>query len=307
MNKYIQRLICEQFNIGNMDLSKNKQKRNTNIFNKYVVNPTVVYNNITDQQIINIDDIKQLNDVVSVFKVNDKDALKSVIRYYAKNYPEESLNWLDISQITDMSWLFSEKNYDYECRYYYEYNGDISKWDVSNVTDMSCMFTGSFGEIKNKFNRDISGWDVSNVTNMFSMFETSDFNQDISHWNVSNVQYMSYMFSDTPFNYDISGWDVSHVTDMHDMFKYTIFNHDISGWDVSHVVDMEEMFAYSHFNQDISGWNVSNVTNMTGMFNNNKKFNQDISGWDVSNVDEYWDIFYLCLIKEKYKPEKFRE
>merc|ERR1719201_2962072 len=43
--------------------------------------------------------------------------------------------------------------------------GDISKWDVSRVTDMSRMFANA-----NLFNGDISNWDVSRVTNMDHMF-----------------------------------------------------------------------------------------------------------------------------------------
>jgi len=35
-----------------------------------------------------------------------------------------------------------------------EFNDDISKWNVSNVTDMSGMFVDS------SFDGDISGWDV---------------------------------------------------------------------------------------------------------------------------------------------------
>ena len=37
------------------------------------------------------------------------------------------------------------------------FNGNISEWDVSNVTDVSYMFFNS------SFNQDISNWDVSNV------------------------------------------------------------------------------------------------------------------------------------------------
>ena len=48
-----------------------------------------------------------------------------------------------------------------------QFNGDISNWDVSNVTDMTWMFRDS------QFNGDISKWDVSNVTQMFEMFNNS--------------------------------------------------------------------------------------------------------------------------------------
>jgi len=40
------------------------------------------------------------------------------------------------------------------------FNGDISKWDVSHVTNMNGMFRWS------KFNGDISKWVVYNAINM---------------------------------------------------------------------------------------------------------------------------------------------
>ena len=45
-----------------------------------------------------------------------------------------------------------------------EFDGDISNWNVGNVTDMSFMFNRS------KFNGDISDWNVGNVTNIKYMF-----------------------------------------------------------------------------------------------------------------------------------------
>jgi surface protein len=45
------------------------------------------------------------------------------------------------------------------------FNGNISKWDVSNVRDMENMFKEC-----EAFNCDISEWDVSNVTTMYSIF-----------------------------------------------------------------------------------------------------------------------------------------
>ena len=50
---------------------------------------------------------------------------------------------------------------------YSKFNGDISKWDVSNVKDMYWMFNNS------KFNGNISKWDVSNVKDMKDIFKDS--------------------------------------------------------------------------------------------------------------------------------------
>ena len=44
--------------------------------------------------------------------------------------------------------------------------GDISKWDVSKVINMSYMFA-----FCKKFNQDISNWDVSKVKFKIDMFD----------------------------------------------------------------------------------------------------------------------------------------
>ena len=74
-----------------------------------------------------------------------------------------------------------------------------------------------FKSIK-KFNGDISNWDVSNVTSMGSMFASSKFNGDISKWNVSKVEDMSGMFSRSKFNQDISNWKINKDCSNNDMF-----------------------------------------------------------------------------------------
>ena len=121
--------------------------------------------------------------------------------------------------------------------------GMIENWNVSQVTDMNCLFSNS-----DNFNQNIGGWNVSNVKNMEFMFRGADnFNQNIGGWNVSNVTNMMYMFKYAKkFNQDIGGWNVSNVTDMNNMFRDAYnFNQNIGLWNVSKVTDMREMFIDS--------------------------------------------------------------
>jgi len=47
---------------------------------------------------------------------------------------------------------------------------------------------------KINFNEDISRWDVSNVTDMSDMFfEATSFNQSLDDWNVSDVKDMRFI------------------------------------------------------------------------------------------------------------------
>ena len=94
-----------------------------------------------------------------------------------------------------------------------------------------------------RFNGDISRWNVSNVTNMKKMFMHSEFFGDISQWNVSKVTNMNGMFWCSVFNGDISDWDVSNVTDMSQMFKKSNFKKNISKWDVRKVKKMNSIFS----------------------------------------------------------------
>ena len=137
----------------------------------------------------------------------------------------------------------------------------------------------------NAFNGDISQWDVSNVTNMNELFRNSAFNGDISKWNTSNVVTMHSMFVGSSFNRNISSWNVSKVIDMNRLFFQSLFDSDISQWDVSNVMNMSYMFYHSKFNRDLSQWNVSKVMNLRGIFNGSE-FRGDISKWTVFAPEE---------------------
>ena len=146
------------------------------------------------------------------FKPESKDELRELI----KN-PNIPLSNINTSLITDMSGLF------YARRNRINFSG-IAYWDVSHVTNMSCMFYGS------TFDADISRWDTSNVVDMRCMFYLSSFNGDISRWDVSKVKDMSWMFASSRFNGDLSRWNVSVNTNTDFMFSNAVFDGDISKW-----------------------------------------------------------------------------
>ena len=175
---------------------------------KKIINGTdILYNYIIpriEKRELTQDDYNILIQYTGIYKVKDKDDLKDLIAYFMNLFGNDvNLNWIDVSDITDMSYLFEES----------EFNGDISKWNVSNVTNMAGMFWNT------KFNGDISNWDVSKVENMNHMFSMSIFNGDISRWNVSHVKDVRRMFSAAvEFNQDISNWDLRSVTAARNMF-----------------------------------------------------------------------------------------
>ena len=247
----------------------------------------------------------------------DLDHLKRlVLREIGRNGPKCDLNHIDVSHLTDLSHLFSDvpgfdldgvedpkkrERIKRDCAIRASFDGDISLWDVSHVTDMSGLFMGS------KFNGDIAAWDVSNVKSLVETFMYSSFNGDISKWDVSNVEYMEWTFDGSyGFGDDISGWDTSNVKTMVKMFEGAKFNGDISKWDVSKVKDMYSMFEGSEFNGDISRWKVSNVKDMGFMFKNSK-FNGDISQWNVSNVRDMSGMFFASKFRGDISKWKLRK
>jgi surface protein len=150
--------------------------------------------------------------------------------------------------------------------------GHIKDWVTSRVTNMSGLF------YQKNVNEDLSRWDVSHVTEMRSMFRgASQFNRDIGQWNVRNVTDMCFMFSGANrFNQDLGRWDVCNVTDMRFMFyEASQFNQDLGRWDVCNVTKMRFMFSGANrFNQDLSRWDASIITDMRLMFSETLPINK---------------------------------
>jgi hypothetical protein len=180
--------------------------------------------------------------------------------------------------------------------------GQIEDWDVSQVTDLSYLFCVRQKEMEGDkhykhcvlpayardFDFDLSRWDTSRVTSMRGTFSFSqNFNQPIGKWRTSSVTDMDEMFSGkvsdqeaTGFNQPIEHWDVSHVKTMERMFKdAAVFNQPLSAWRTSSVTSLQETFKDAvSFNQNIASWDVSLVNNAAGIFRDAASFDQDL-GW----------------------------
>ena len=106
--------------------------------------------------------------------------------------------------------------------------GDINRWNVSQVTDMSFLF-----QDQAEFDSDIRCWDTFQVTNMNSMFlNARKFHQNIDIWRTYRVKDMTSMFENaTTFNQNLNIWDVSQVTAMSFIFKGAkAFNRNLVSW-----------------------------------------------------------------------------
>jgi surface protein len=163
--------LNESFDFDNV----NKDKKKINIIDTFRKKIDYIVKKILYNDPLNTEEKEFMLSLPASSYVTNDDEIYDIISNYIFRFGEKcDLNWIDTSEVTDMSKLFSDLSF----------NGNISKWDVSNVT------------------------------NMWSMFENSKFNGNISKWNTSKVKNMTKMFKDSLFNKDISKWDVSNVTDM---------------------------------------------------------------------------------------------
>ena len=202
------------------------------------------------------------------------------------------------------------------------FNGDISNWDTSKVTNMSFMLTMDGQATKHQFNQNIGSWDVGEVTDMRYMFNNSIFNQDIGNWDTSKVTSMAFMFaSNGNFNQDINtkdyaagnriAWDVSACTDFQYMFNNSIgFAASVDKWKIhtgSSNVNMNNMFAgATSFNSSLNteqftvgqggyqqtylAWDIQKVNNLSNVIKNTQ-VTASLSNWDTSNATTIQELF----------------
>ena len=283
--------ICEE----SEKIGKNK-RQNEIIFQQNAIYYDTIHNEPLWKIFIEVSDeyLEKLNPIYYLYTKKDLEKIKSGDKYKPNKRDElkalvkdESINLkdIDISLITDMSFVFSDSERK-------DFSG-IEDWDMSKVTNTNYMFYNA----KN-FNHPLNKWDMSNVSSMKGMFyEAQFFNQPLDKWDTSNVTNMSEMFYYArSFNQPLESWNVSNVRNMSDMFyRAQSFNQPLDKWDTSNVTNMSEMFHKAlSFNEPLENWNVSNVRNMSGMFYGAQSFNQPLDKWDTINVTNMSKMFYYA-------------
>ena len=205
-------------------------------------------------------------------------------------------------------------------------NLDFTKFNTSNVTDMSYMFT----ECSNISSLDLSSFDTSNVVNMEGMFSIGcmgfDYRPvvpkltslDISSFDTSKVVNMSNLFYGVAKvkSIDISNFNTTMVTNMSNMFKsYFGFvesqNPDspsmmkpisylenvkgLDGLNTSRVIDMSGMFygCASLTSVNVGNWNISQVKDTSYMFDGCAKLSGEMT-IDNFAVTNYTNMFNGC-------------
>ena len=208
-------------------------------------------------------------------KLDDHDPLQDgdVVFMMIKPHVEPIMDTTTLEQLVE-KWCnkYKDKSIDKEKHQILDIYGNISEWDVGNVTVMDYLFSN-----QHDFNDDINEWNVENVTNMVSMFLNAEsFNQPLDKWVVSNVTNMESMFNGAlQFNQSIDKWKVDKVTNTGFMFNGArSFNQPLDDWDVGNITYMEEMFSNCYrFNQPLESWGNKLKLNTirhtsAGLFNN---------------------------------------
>jgi len=214
------------------------------------------------------------------------------------------------------------------------FNGDLSGWDTTNVTNMSYVFSSDTA-----FNQPVA-FNTAKTENMTGMFQgATAFNQPVN-FNTSSVGFFDFMFQEADsFNQSIS-FNTSGAFTLNNMFsgadKFNqpinfnltnaisitgmflgmpsgtvnnyIFNSPVTFTNVTKLTGASSLFTNAtKFNSPVTFSSTSSITDMSYMFNGATVFNQNVSSWDVTKVTSYGNFATLAPnFASANKPAKFR-
>ena len=230
-----------------------------------------------------------------VFDVSFRDFRPTTTARWFYNYDElkqiEGLEFLNTSEVKDMSWMFSD------CSGLTSL--DLSHFNTQNVTDMSLMFydCGTLTSL------DLKNFNTKNVTDMNCMFSrcTSLTSLDLKNFNTQNVTNMGGMFyeCESLTSLDLKNFNTQNVTGMVGMFYdcAALTSLDLKNFNTKNVTDMNCMFSrcMSLTSLDLKNFNTKNVTDMGGMFLNCAALTSlDLKNFNTKNVTDMSWMFSDC-------------
>ena len=281
------------FLLSNEIIIKINGTGNQAILDSRVQEPSQIYlNNESQSDMYNVYNLeKEPNEIRIVWNSPIKSC--NFMFYDFSNIIEADLSKFDASQVTEMSNMFKG------CTSLTSINFNIS--NTSSVTDLSYMFYGctSLKEL------DLSYFDSSSITNIEQTFFEckSLLSLNLGNFNSSSVSnfYQTFFGLHSIKSLDLSHFDTSSATSMFQMFLncYELEYLDISNFDTSNVNNMHEMFlscrALTSLN--LSNFDTSKVTIMNRIFYDcssleyldlSTKFNTS----KIVNMDEMFSLCY---------------
>ena len=186
--------------------------------------------------------------------------------FFLSKIKEINLDTWDTSNVTNMSLMFDSSEAE---------KLNISNLNTKNVRSMNGMFsnlsTSGFKDL------DLSKWDTSNVTDISRMFTLNYSTEkiNVSNWDTSKITKMEDAFSGTHNLKEIKGienWNTSNVKTIHNMFAYSenLKSLNLSKWNTSNVEDMSELFlgAEGLAYLNIENWDTGKVESFDNIFSN---------------------------------------
>ena len=176
-----------------------------------------------------------------VFDVSFRDFRPTTTARWFYNYDElkqiEGLEFLNTSEVKDMSWMFSD------CSGLTSL--DLKNFNTQNVTNMG----GMFYECESLTSLDLKNFNTQNVTGMVGMFYdcAALTSLDLKNFNTKNVTDMNCMFSRcmSLTSLDLKNFNTKNVTDMGGMFLNcaALTSLDLKNFNTKNVTDMSWMFS----------------------------------------------------------------
>ena len=209
----------------------------------------------------------------------------------------EGLSNLDTSNVTSMSYMFSNINT--------LQNLDLQNFQTSKVTNsMGYMFNGC----TNLTSLDLTSFDTHGVTSMGSMFgncsKIAEIKWDTNKFVTDNVTDLSSMFwyCYNLRTVDVSNWNTIKNRSLQGTFQScnSLTELNVSGWNTSNVDMNNGMLGTfngcsSLVNLDVSNWTPKKTNSIRSMFEGCSNLKSlDVSDWDTSNIQYMFLMFSGC-------------